>query len=242
MRFNFFSHIDPPLEPCPHMHVPEDAKWMNKQVGRLGAHRHIHPMLLLHCAPCPKASLSEPQKGPEPSLSLNYRAEGQREGQVAKRLGPHRSCSFKGHEKRWRVQGGFLVRTVVSQGMYLWMKGHRAGEAADKRLFIYQIRSVNIYPKLTKVPTTPNAHCHCIPSFQGKGDSFKIYKLPGPPQILAGLVWGLGICIFNGTSPLPLFYPRWFCCSTKHQSRGSKSRTESKASYTVTVMYKLCMK
>lgn len=57
--------------------------------------------------------------------------------------------------------------------MYLWMKGHRAGEAADKRLFIYQIRSVNIYPKLTKVPTTPNAHCHCIPSFQGKGIALK---------------------------------------------------------------------
>lgn len=43
----------------------------------------VHPMhismLLLCCAPCSKAALSESQTGPEPSFSPNCRAKGREE-------------------------------------------------------------------------------------------------------------------------------------------------------------------
>lgn len=131
---------------------------------------HLHAFTLL-CS-LPKGDPVQNPRGARTFLLTKLwgrrteRTEGER---VARRPGPRRTSSSKGQEKSLGPGGCPTVRTVCAGGMHLWVRGHRAGEATDKRIFLYQ--SQLTFPE-TKVCNTPKTHYHCTES-SGAGEDLK---------------------------------------------------------------------
>lgn len=81
-----------------------------------------------------------PQEGPEPSFLSSCRAGGQREERVEGEPGDwaHTGVAASKAKRKVWLQGAFLQEGLcVLGGMYLCVRGHRTGEAADKRIFTY---------------------------------------------------------------------------------------------------------
>ena len=99
----------------------------------LEVHPCTHLLAVTLLRSLPRGGPAQTQEGPDPSFSPDCGAEGGEKDST----GPTQEQQHERPERSWAAGGFPTARTV-------WGARHRAGEAADMRIFIHRIKSTDI--------------------------------------------------------------------------------------------------